>query len=46
METKMLDSWSRSLMIKVNKAELQVGWKYLGGSKINILGGRNFSFIL
>lgn len=45
METKMLDSLSRYLMEKVNKDEFRVEWKYLGGSKINVLGGRKFSLI-
>lgn len=45
METKMLASLSRCLIIEVNKDELQVEWKYVRGSKNNVIGGKNFSFI-
>lgn len=30
-------------MVKVNRGELKVEWKNFHGSKINVLGGRNFS---
>lgn len=42
----MLDSFSRCLMVEVNRDELQVERKYFRGSKIHVLGGKNFIFKL
>lgn len=45
METRTLESLSRSLMLKVNRDELQVEWQYLGSSKLMFQDGESLAFL-